>query len=47
VATTAVRGALQTQAQLVTRWNAIRATALPSLNAKLRAARLAEITIPK
>ena len=46
-ATAAVRSALQGQATLVTRWNAIRTTAIPALNAKLRAAKQSEIALPK
>ena len=43
----AVRAALQNQAKLVARWNAIRSTAIPAVNAKLRAAKQSEIVIPK
>jgi len=46
-AVAAVRLALQNQARLVTRWTAIRTTAIPALNAKLRAANQSEIAITK
>jgi photosystem II stability/assembly factor-like uncharacterized protein len=46
-ASAAVRAALQSQASLAARWNAIRSTAIPALNAKLRAAKQAEITVPR
>ena len=46
-ATAAVQSALQNQAKLVARWTAIRTTAVPALNAKLRAAKQSEIAIPK
>jgi hypothetical protein len=46
-AVSAVRTALRDQAQLVTRWTAIRTKMLVDLNAKLRAAGQHEITLRK